>query len=248
MVVFSHEYAIVPGLGSEPLAQLSGGFATFGTLGVDIFFVISGLLVTRSLVDRSAIGFFVASRALRILPALAVVLALSAWVIGPILTDLPLREYLAAGRVWSYVVRNLTLADSQWGLPGVFARNPVGDAVNGSLWTLQPEVLMYGLLLLLGAIAAAGGTRLSRFRGILVGAGMVAAITWGWATHATCQGAGWSRRRWHGSRHTSAWARSFTWCGASYQSPCCCPPSPGSSRLGPEEPRCSHLRSQWRLR
>ena len=190
MVVFSHEYAIVPGPGSEPLALLSGGFATFGTLGVDIFFVISGLLVTRSLVERSAIAFFVASRALRILPALAVVLVLSAWVIGPILTELPLGEYLATGRAWSYVVRNLTLADFQWGLPGVFARNPAGDAVNGSLWTLQPEVLMYGLLLLLGAIAAAGGTRLSRFRGILVGAGMVAAITWGWATHGDLSGRG----------------------------------------------------------
>jgi peptidoglycan/LPS O-acetylase OafA/YrhL len=188
MVVFSHEYALVQGAGSEPLALFSGGFATFGTLGVDIFFVVSGLLVTRSLLERRTIGFFVVSRALRILPALAVVLALSAWVIGPILTDLPLREYFARRDAWAYVARNLSLADFQWGLPGVFTSNTVRDAVNGSLWTLQPELLMYGLLLLLGVIAAASGAWLSRHRAILVGVGMVASIVWGWARHGDLTG------------------------------------------------------------
>lgn len=190
MVVFSHEYAIIGGAGSEPLAQVSAGFATFGTLGVDIFFVVSGLLVTQSLVERKAVGFFVASRALRILPALFVVLALSAWVLGPMLTELPLRAYFQSWAAWTYVARNLTLIDLQWELPGVFLHNPVGDAVNGPLWTLQPEVQMYGFLLLLGIIATAGGAALSRYRAAVVGAGMIVAIAWGWATHGDLAGHG----------------------------------------------------------
>ena len=86
--------------------------------------------------------------------------------------------------------RNLALVDLQWGLPGVFLHNPVGDAVNGPLWTLQPEVQMYGFLLLLGIIATAGGAALSRYRAAVVGAGMIAAITWGWATHGDLAGHG----------------------------------------------------------
>jgi peptidoglycan/LPS O-acetylase OafA/YrhL len=190
MVVFSHEYAIVGGAGGEPLAQLTGGFATFGTLGVDIFFVVSGLLVTRSLIERKAIGFFVASRALRIVPALVVVLALSAWVLGPILTDLPLRAYFLSHDAWTYVARNVTFVDFQWGLPGVFLANPLREAVNGPLWTLQPEVQMYGSLLLLGVIAWGGGPRLSRHRAVFVGTGMLAAIAWGWAIHGDLAGRG----------------------------------------------------------
>ena len=190
MVVFSHEYAIVGGAGGEPLAQLSAGFATFGTLGVDIFFVVSGLLVTQSLIERNAVGFFVASRALRILPALFVVLALSAWALGPTLTELPLRAYFQSSAAWTYVARNLTLIDLQWELPGVFLHNPVGNAVNGPLWTLRPEVQMYGFLLLLGIIATAGGAALLRYRAAVVGAGMILAIAWGWATHGDLAGRG----------------------------------------------------------
>lgn len=190
MVVFSHEYAIIGGSGTEPLAQLSAGFATFGTLGVDIFFVVSGLLVTQSLIERKDVDFFVASRALRILPALFVVVALSAWVLGPMLTGLPLGAYLQSPAAWTYVPRNLTLIDLQWGLPGVFLHNPGGAAVNGSLWTLRPEVQIYGFLLLLGIVATAGGAALSRYRAAVVAAGMSAAIAWGWATHGDLAGRG----------------------------------------------------------
>src|SRR5439155_9326578 len=62
------------------------GYITGGFIGVDIFFVISGFLITRIIVrdvERgrfSLLGFY-ARRARRIVPALAVMLA-ATWLIG----------------------------------------------------------------------------------------------------------------------------------------------------------------------
>ncbi len=185
LVILSHEYAIHPGPGVEPLAALTQGFATFGTIGVDIFFVISGFLVVRSLVERGRLGFFAASRALRLFPALAAVLALSAFVLGPLLTDLRFGDYFKSKQTYSYLVSNLTLVRMQWDLPGVFVRNPVAGAVNGSLWTLWPEVQMYLLVFLLGLLALPWA---SSRRAFIVGLGMVIAIVVGWTQHGDLGG------------------------------------------------------------
>ncbi|MFN2537081.1 MAG: acyltransferase family protein [Mycobacteriales bacterium] len=64
-----------------------------GLFGVDVFFVLSGFLITHVLLDLAPFGarrwrFFLGRRAARLLPALAVtLLALAAWVL---LTDVPL--------------------------------------------------------------------------------------------------------------------------------------------------------------
>src|SRR5262245_17166512 len=102
MVVFSHDHAVL-GRNDEPLARLSGGFATFGTIGLDVFFVTSGYLVMQSFMRRDDLRYFVAARVLRIFPGLFVSLLVSAFVIGPLATTLPLGQYLRDGATWSYV-------------------------------------------------------------------------------------------------------------------------------------------------
>ena len=184
LVIVSHEYAVTGDPGGEPMLALSRGFTTMSAMGLDIFFVVSGFLVTQSLLERRSLGFFAVARAMRILPALAVVLALSAFVLGPLLSELALGEYLTNSRTWSYFTRNIVLQHQQFELPGVFSRNAVPSAVNGSLWSLWPEVQMYGWLLLLGGIAALRW----RLGAAIVVAGMVVALVVAWSRHGDLGG------------------------------------------------------------
>ena len=146
-VLVTHSFALTLGPNAEPLRQHLG--TTLGTIAVDVFFVASGFLVTFSLAKRQSVLEFVLARALRILPALFVMLLLSVAVLGPAFTALPLADYFADRRVATYLIKGATLVTGiEFELPGVFLRNPYPAVVNGSLWTLPWEVAMYGLLLL----------------------------------------------------------------------------------------------------
>lgn len=114
-----------------------------------MFFVISGFLVTASWQREPHLVGFVRNRALRIMPALVVVVAVAALVLGPALSPLPLHQYFAHPQTWAYFY-NLTFTRLDYSLPAVFATNPYPHAVNGSLWTLPIEVAMYAALAMLG--------------------------------------------------------------------------------------------------
>ena len=151
MVIFSHTYAVLKDNSSEPLSGATG-FITFGSLAVEIFFIVSGYLVCKSLLMRSSPLAFVEARILRVFPALIICCALCTLLLGPILTRLPLGEYFGAAQTWHYLFDNATLLKLQWFLPGVFEHNPLPGVVNGSLWTLPTEFKMYLVLLAAGLI------------------------------------------------------------------------------------------------
>jgi len=151
LVLLSHSYALT-GVAQDPLLAVSG--MDFGHLAVDIFFVTSGFLVTGSLIKRADVRAFAGARLLRIVPGLLVANVVTVFVIGAIFTSLPLLDYLGKKDLYRFVFDNtiLVTGDLRWTLPGVFADNPIKDAVNGSLWTLPYEVELYGLLLLAGQL------------------------------------------------------------------------------------------------
>jgi peptidoglycan/LPS O-acetylase OafA/YrhL len=120
-----------------------------GTVGVEIFFVISGFLVTRSWLAEPSLRRFAKKRALRILPGLAGAVLVTALVIGPIFSTASLGAYYSSTSVWGWIVSNILLVP-QWVIATVFVGNPYGQAANGSLWTLPIEVEAYVLLALLG--------------------------------------------------------------------------------------------------
>lgn len=124
-------------------------------LGIPVLFgfmAISGYLVTASWLRDPSVVRYAGRRLLRIMPALAVVLVLGAVVLGPLLTTLPLAEYWRHPQTAGYLWQNMVLFPQQHSLPGVFAGNPYPHAVNGSLWTLPVDAVIYGAVLLLGVL------------------------------------------------------------------------------------------------
>jgi peptidoglycan/LPS O-acetylase OafA/YrhL len=153
LVVFGHSYP----LSGNPVGELSViGSLDITRIAVDIFFVISGFLVTGSLFARKNVIVFCQSRFLRIFPALAVVLLLTVFVLGPCFTSLPLPEYFRHPDTWRYLVTNGLFYDTQFTLPGVFEQLVYPNDVNSSLWTLPYEVKMYLILAVLGCLSYAG--------------------------------------------------------------------------------------------
>ena len=148
-VVGGHAFDLTGHTQGDPLVRFTG-IGGLGSLGVSVFFAISGFLVTASFVRRPNVAVFAAARGLRILPALAAVVILSALVLGPLVSRLPAGAYFASPQTWIYPVRNLLILPVDYRLPGVFAANPYPDAVNGSLWTLRLEVGFYAVTAFLG--------------------------------------------------------------------------------------------------
>jgi peptidoglycan/LPS O-acetylase OafA/YrhL len=152
LVLVSHSFALAG------VAEPKLGKSSLGVIGVEIFFAISGFLVTASWLSDPRPRAFLAKRALRILPALIVTVAVTAFLLGPLLTTLSAGSYETASGTASYVVDNIvavltggTVRDVAYALPGVFGGNPL-DSVNGSLWTLPVEVRAYVLVLALGLV------------------------------------------------------------------------------------------------
>ncbi len=153
-VFFSHSFLIAEGVqDNEPLILLTGNQSILGLAGVFVFFAISGFLVTQSFEQTPYAMQFLAKRALRIFPGLFVATLLSAFVLGPLVTDLPLAAYLGRTEPYRYVLGNTLLDQTVGELPGVlFVDNRVGLEVNGSLWTLRSEFVMYLMVLALGVL------------------------------------------------------------------------------------------------
>lgn len=122
-----------------------------------MFFALSGFLVAGSLLRVRSIHEFLTLRALRIVPALLVEVALSAVIIGALFTTLPLCEYFGNPLFHRYFLNIIGLV--QYQLPGVFQDNPL-TPVNLSLWTIPYELKCYLLIVVLWVLGAIRHPRL----------------------------------------------------------------------------------------
>jgi peptidoglycan/LPS O-acetylase OafA/YrhL len=164
-VLFSHSVAVL-GLPSQHEFFFDHVGLSLAEMAVDVFFVTSGFLVAASLINRRDVIAFLWARALRIYPALWVMLALTVFVLAPSLTSLSLADYLTAQQTYEYFAKCATLISGvRYALPGVFETMPLKGEFNGSLWTLPIELRLY---LYLGAgwviLSAAPARRIQAMR------------------------------------------------------------------------------------
>lgn len=139
LVLYGHSFQFIGG--HDPLFM---SYLPLGTLGVYIFFTISGFLVAQSWENDPNLYRFFFRRILRIFPALIVCILLTTYLLGPVITTLPMNEYIKSPHTLFYL--NNILLYPIFYLPGVFEDNIIPYAVNGSLWSLPIEFLSYIIL------------------------------------------------------------------------------------------------------
>ena len=145
-VLIGHSPAILSnsGLTFDPFIKIFG--VSIQNIGVFIFFIISGFLVTRSWEFKKNIFDFLIARVLRIFPALICLVLLSVFVLGLLITRYHISDYLSSSVTGEYL-QDMSLYRMHYYLPGVFETNPTGSSINGSLWTLPYEFTCYLFLM-----------------------------------------------------------------------------------------------------
>ncbi len=157
-VIFGHAFALSEYEVHEH-ARVLGDF--YALLGVNGFFVVSGYLVTASLLTHKSLVDYTLARFLRIVPGLWVML----FVTVPLVLLLgvpdfpPNSETLATAAI--YIVKNMAIMPVEYRIAGIFDTMPV-SAINGSIWSLRFEVLCYIALAILAA------TRILQLRSLIL--------------------------------------------------------------------------------
>lgn len=148
-VMASHSFFFVSGDPlSEPMIKWTGH--SLGEHAVQVFFFLSGILVTESVLRSRSPLDFVTGRVLRIFPGLLLCVILTAVLLGPVIGKHGVVIYFKDAALPSYVVKTMLLISGAAPLPGVFEQLPAAHLVNMSLWTLKYEVLCYAVLAIVG--------------------------------------------------------------------------------------------------
>lgn len=133
-LVFLHHYAVqdlvlLPPTGKTAAVALA--LRSYGNLGVELFFILSGYLIYGTLLKRPSFGQFMMRRAQRIYPAFLVAFGifLAANFAAPGASKIPANTAAAA----LYILENILL------LPGLFSIEPMMAVA----WSLSYEMFFY---------------------------------------------------------------------------------------------------------
>lgn len=174
-VIFAHAFEL-GGFGNDPIYHLSHNLYSSGALAVDGFFALSGYLITSSYLRLKSLPQFLWHRVLRLFPAYWVYLVVIGLglpllfgvapsvnyilynFLGPAsnLCVITIGAWLALFWGWlldlGHIQEKFFLVKGASSIPPLFSHNPLPDAINGSLWTLEPEFRVYMIIGLLGLL------------------------------------------------------------------------------------------------
>ncbi|MFC7291398.1 acyltransferase family protein [Hirschia litorea] len=148
LVCFDHAGLVWSGQTHTELLRI--GSVTAGFLAVNGFFVLSGMLIMRSL-ERGGAGLsYYLSRFLRLYPGLLALALVSVFIIGPLVSR---QDYWVGIGVLEYAAQILRFGDTMGAPIGFYPNNPYPLEFNSPLWTLRYELICYlvaPIILLLG--------------------------------------------------------------------------------------------------
>lgn len=167
MVIYGHGYFIVENGGGKELLNQLFPFTYSGALAVQVFFFISGMLVTNSLLKNNSGMDFLISRFFRVIPAFIFTIIVTTCIVAPLLTTVDLTSYFSNDLFWDYLKTN-PLIDVSYRLPGLFENNHMKGVVNGSLWSIPFEIRAYLGLFALYLILGKRHLRLATYLSIFI--------------------------------------------------------------------------------
>lgn len=169
LVIYSHCYPLGRGAGTpDPMERVTRGQMSLGGVAVDLFFVLSGFLITASAERSSSWGSYLGKRVRRIYPAFVVNAILLLAIVVPLAHAVVSRP--VAG---NFLLQTLRLREID--STGAFATNPYPNSMNGSLWSIQYEFWCY---LGVAALAAAGVLRRRWLVRVLLFASVGISVFW----------------------------------------------------------------------
>lgn len=137
------------------LSSITKGQSNFADFGILGFFGLSGYLITASFNNSKSIYSFISHRIIRIFPAYWVCLIITSFCIAPAIAylggqDLKNFNFFESQGSLFYFINNFFLKINQWSVNNVLDKAYYNGSLNGSLWSLFPELMCYVLVLFLG--------------------------------------------------------------------------------------------------
>jgi peptidoglycan/LPS O-acetylase OafA/YrhL len=152
IVLYTHSYALSGHLPNQQGTPIAYFIYLLGNVGVDMFFLVSGFLVTRSYIKRNDLKGFLWARMIRIYPGLLCAILFAVFIVGLFDTQLNYKDYLKHHDIYNYIAINLSLIKTVVNLPAIFEGNHYPNQINGSLWTLPAEARLYLYVALFGIV------------------------------------------------------------------------------------------------